>query len=216
MRGQNMTDARARERFAADQSAGSAPAKPLPASALKMQQTALDAIGVAGGINADLKALESQITDGSLSFGPLSNLLNAGRNAAGASSKESRNFATFRSNMERLRNESLRLNTGVQTDGDAQRAWNELFQNINDTDLVKQRLQEIQRINQRGSELQKLKIDQVRANYGYEPLDVSPQMNQEAALQGGKQSPGGASGGWEPSGKNSAMSGGGWSATLKK
>jgi hypothetical protein len=104
---------------------------------------------------------------------------------AGMSSDESRNFATFKSNMERLRNESLRLNTGVQTDGDAQRAWNELFQNITDTDLVKQRLQEIQRINKRGAELQKLKVDNVRANYGYEPLDVSPQMNQQPALQGG-------------------------------
>ena len=104
---------------------------------------------------------------------------------AGMSSSESRNFATFKSNMERLRNESLRLNTGVQTDGDAQRAWNELFQNITDTNLVKQRLQEIQRINKRGAELQKLKVDGIRANYGYEPLDVSPQMNQRPALGGG-------------------------------
>lgn len=164
--------------------AGQAP-KPLPASALKMQQEALDAIGVVGGINADLKALEQQIDKGELSFGPISNLFNTGRNLSGLSSQESRNFATFKSNMERLRNESLRLNAGVQTDGDAQRAWNELFQNITDTKLVKQRLQEIQRINQRGAELQKLKIDQVRTNYGYEPLDVSPQMTQTPALRGG-------------------------------
>jgi hypothetical protein len=150
-----------------------------------MQQEAVDAIGVVGGINADLKALEDQIGSKKLSFGPVSNLVNTGRNMAGMSSAESRNFATFKSNMERLRNESLRLNTGVQTDGDAQRAWNELFQNITDTDLVKQRLQEIQRINKRGAELQKLKVDNVRANYGYEPLDVSTQMNQQPALQGG-------------------------------
>lgn len=180
-------DARARERleFEKNKPAGdAAPKKPLPASALKMQQDALDAIGVVGGINADLKALEDQIDKGTLAFGPISNVVNAGRNMAGMSSQESRNFATFRSNMERLRNESLRLNTGVQTDGDAQRAWNELFQNITDTNLVKQRLQEIQRINARGAELQKLKLDQVRANYGYEPLDVTPQAVQPPALKG--------------------------------
>jgi hypothetical protein len=104
---------------------------------------------------------------------------------AGMSTEESRNFATFKSNMERLRNESLRLNTGVQTDGDAQRAWNELFQNINDTKLVQQRLQEIQRINARGVELQKLKIDSVRANYGKGPMDVTPQTSVKPALDGG-------------------------------
>lgn len=192
--GESASDARARDRFRLDKdrfqfektkpAGDAAPKKPLPASALKMQQDALDAIGVVGGINADLKALEAQIDKGTLAFGPISNVVNAGRNMAGMSSQESRNFATFRSNMERLRNESLRLNTGVQTDGDAQRAWNELFQNITDTDLVKQRLQEIQRINARGAELQKLKLDQVRANYGYEPLDVTPQAVQPPALKG--------------------------------
>ncbi len=185
----------ANERFQFDKSqavGGGAPKKPLPTSALKMQQDALDAIGVVGGINADLKALEDQIEKGTLNFGPVSNLVNAGLNMAGQSTQESRNFATFKSNMERLRNESLRLNTGVQTDGDAQRAWNELFQNINDTNLVKQRLQEIQRINARGAELQKLKVDQVRANYGYDPLDVTPQQVQPAALKGEVTGSGGA------------------------
>jgi len=174
-----------KQEFDLKKAGGGVNAKPLPASALKMQQEAIDAIGVSGGINADLNALEKQITDKKLSFGPVSNLTNAGLNMTGFSSQESRNFATFKSNVERLRNESLRLNTGVQTDGDAQRAWNELFQNINDTDLVKQRLQEIQRINKRGADLQKLKIDSIRANYGHDPLDVSRQMNQNPALLGG-------------------------------
>jgi hypothetical protein len=177
IRGQNMTDARAREGLALQRermaSGSTDNGKPLPTSALKMQQEALDAIGVSSSINADLGKLEQQIKDGKLSFGPVSNLANTGRNLAGMSNENSRNFATFRSNLERLRNESLRLNTGVQTDGDAQRAWNELFSSINDTDLVKQRLKEIQAINKRGVELQKLKVDSVRANYGKAPLETS-------------------------------------------
>lgn len=176
------------ERLEIDKTKTTPTSKPLPTSALKMQQEALDAIGVVGSVNADLSALEKQIESKKLGFGPISNVVNVGRNIAGVSSEESRNFATFKSNMERLRNESLRLNTGVQTDGDAQRAWNELFQNITDTKLVKQRLQEIQRINKRGAELQRLKIDQIRGNYGLEPLDVMPQLNQPPALQSGANS----------------------------
>jgi hypothetical protein len=148
--------------------------KPLPAGALKIQDEALSAYGAAGNIQTSLDSKLKQIEEGKLKFGPLSNVANKGLNAAGMSSEESRNFASFMSDLERLRNESLRLNTGVQTDGDAQRAWNELFQNINDTDLVKQRISEIKGINARGAELQRLRIDGVRSNYNAAPYDFTP------------------------------------------
>lgn len=161
--------------------------KPIPAAALKMQQESLDAIGTAASINADLDAVTKQISDGKLKFGPISNLVNSGLNAVGASTEESRNFASFKANLEKLRNDSLRLNKGVQTDGDAQRAWNELFQNINDTEFVKQRLGEIKRINERAVQLRKLDIDNIRVNYGHEPLDTTPYANQPASLNNGQK-----------------------------
>jgi hypothetical protein len=185
IRGQDKVDARAASKKAVDDG------KPLPTAALKMQQEALDAIGVASTIQSDLASLEKQIGDGKLKFGPVSNLINKGRNLAGMSNDESRNLSTFKSSLERLRNESLRLNTGVQTDGDAQRAWNELFENINDTDLVKQRLGEIQRINKRGADLQRLKVDSVRANYGKAPLETQNYTNQPAAVGSGADLGGG-------------------------
>ena len=43
----------------------------------------------------------------------------------------------------------------------------------------------IQRINQRGSELQKLRADSVRANYGLGPVDAAEYERQPAALGGG-------------------------------
>ncbi|MGN1057179.1 MAG: hypothetical protein ACI4QS_10760 [Comamonas sp.] len=178
-RGQNMTDARARE------TKNAASLKPMPAAALKMIQTSTDAIGTAASINADLGAIAQQITSGKLSFGPISNLVNAARNATGTSTEESRNFASFKASLEKLRNDSLRLNAGVQTDGDAQRAWNELFQNITDTKLVEQRLQEIMRINQRAVQLRQLDIDSVLQNYGRDPMDTSGYANQPAALSSG-------------------------------
>ncbi len=172
MRGQNMVDARA---------AASNPAnKPLPAAALKMQQTELDALATASGIDGQLERIQGQLDSGKLSFGPVSNLVNRGLNAAGASTENSRNLASFQSTLEKLRNDSLRLNAGVQTDGDAQRAWNELFTNLNDTQLVQQRLGEIRGINQRAAQLRKLNVDGIRANYGHEPLDTS-QYEQPAA-----------------------------------
>jgi len=165
MRGQNMADARAAAAMPSN--------KPLPAGALKMQQTELDALATATGIDDQLARIQGQIDGGKLSFGPVSNFVNRGLNSAGMSTEGSRNLASFQSTLEKLRNDSLRLNAGVQTDGDAQRAWNELFQNINDTDLVKQRLGEIRNINQRGAQLRKLNVDGIRANYGHNPLDTS-------------------------------------------
>lgn len=160
------------------------PLKPLPPGALKMQQESLDRIGISASINADLGSMLQQIDGGQLDFGPVSNIINKGRNLVGASTEQSRNLSTFKSTLERLRNESLRLNTGVQTDGDAQRAWNELFENITDTKLVRQRLAEIQKINERGAELQRLRVDSVRAEYGHEPLDASSYSKQPAAVGG--------------------------------
>lgn len=168
--------------------------KPLPASALKMQQTELDALSTATGIDDQLANIQGQLESGKLSFGPVSNLVNQARNAAGMSDENSRNFASFRSTLEKLRNDSLRLNAGVQTDGDAQRAWNELFQNINDTELVKQRLIEIRAINQRAAQIRRMNVDGIRANYGHEPLDTSgyerpttaPAQQTRQASAGGK------------------------------
>lgn len=154
----------------------------LPTSALKMQQEEIDAIGTASTINADLGQFENMLDKGELKFGPIQNLESKARNFLGASTPESRNFASFRTNLERLRNESLRLNKGVQTDGDAQRAWSELFDNLNDPEVVRQRLGEIQRINERGAALRQMNVDMIRSNYGLDPLDTSNVRNQSPAF----------------------------------
>jgi hypothetical protein len=158
----------------------------LPASALKMQQEQLDAIATAAGIQADLGGLQKQIESGTLKFGPIENLKNQGLNATGMSTTESRAFGSFMSSLEKLRNDSLRLNAGVQTDGDAQRAWNELFANINDTELVKNRLAEIQRINERAVNIRTMNVDTIRQNFGADPLDTSGYQTQESVIKGTK------------------------------
>lgn len=188
LRGQNLTDARGREsNEIARAKAGAAgpdgrPTKPMPATALKMQNEALDMIGIASSIQADLGTIEQQLENGKLDFGPVKNVANNLKNMAGMSDEESRNFSTFKSSMEKLRNDSLRLNKGVQTDGDAQRAWNELFQNINDKGLVKQRLAEIKAINARAVDLRKREVEDIRNNYNQQQYDFSSQTNVPSAI----------------------------------
>lgn len=154
----------------------------LPESAVKEQQAILDKIGTSGGINADLAALEKQIDSGELKLGPMKNLSSQVKNYVGASDDASRNYASFRATLEKMRNDSLRLNNGVQTEGDAKRAWDELLTGINDKNLVKQRLQEIQRINERGANLQKLQVDVMRKNFGAPPLDTGKAFIQPPAV----------------------------------
>lgn len=161
---------------------GTAPAKPMPAAALKMRQDAVDAIGTASSMSADLGALASQIEDGKLKLGPVGNMVSEARNFLGESSENSRNYQSFKATLERLRNESLRLNKGVQTDGDAQRAWNELLTNINDPDVVVQRLREIDAINRRAVDLQQFNLDLIEQNYGGQPTDTTSLRNQPPAL----------------------------------
>jgi hypothetical protein len=159
--------------------------KPMPVGAVKLQQEGLDAIGTANSIDADLGQVIAQVKNGKLVLGPLANPINAAMNYAGISNEESRNFATFKNTLEKLRNDSLRLNKGVQTEGDSQRAWNEILTNLNDEELVKQRLDEVQQINRRAAELHKMNINELRANYGREPLDTSG-YNVKPAIMTGK------------------------------
>lgn len=153
--------------------------QPLPAGVTKQQDDMIERLTVARSIDADLGAIQQQIQAGQLKFGPVRNLVNQGKNMAGMSDEESRRFASFKSSLEKLRNDSLRLNSGVQTEGDAQRAWNELFQSINDTDFVNARLAEIRKINQRAAQLQQYRLQVLRENFGAQPL---PSPTVEPAL----------------------------------
>jgi len=156
--------------------------KPLPPTALKMQNEDLESIGTFARLDADLEKIIKQIDSGTLPFGPISNLKNTALNAAGISTEESRNLASFKAKLENMRNAVLMLNKGVQTEGDAQRAMNEIMTNINDKDLVKQRVAEIRALNERAVQLKKNNVDVLRNNYGYQPFDFSKYDKPSAAV----------------------------------
>jgi len=159
--------------------------KPLAAPVQKAEDKDLEAIAAASTMNDQLSKIGEQITSGKLNLGPVNNKLAAARNAMGMSTEESRNYGSLNSTLEQLRNASLRLNAGVQTDGDAQRAWNELITNINDPALVQQRLTEIRALNEKAMELKTNMIQQRRHNARAEPLDIGtviPQVDQQRGL----------------------------------
>jgi hypothetical protein len=162
--------------------AANAAARPVPAYVQRQEDEDITAIGAAGGTTGLLRRytamIENELSgrgDASerLALGPVQNLASSARNTTGVSSPNSINYASFRADLERLRNESLRLNTGVQTEGDAQRIWNELITNINDPRVVARRLQEIQALNERAISLRQAMISQRRANSGLPDIDAT-------------------------------------------
>jgi len=175
------------------------PKKPVPATIQNAEAEDLYGVQSITSINDTLDRFSKQIDTGSLQLGPLSNFISGAKNAAGLSSTESRNYASFQATLEKLRNDTLRLNKGVQTEGDAVRAWDELIKNISDPKVVKQRISEITRLNKVAAEYRRNVIQQRRADNGLEPLDVDrmvvplPPDDESTSPQGGVKT--GVSGG---------------------
>lgn len=132
--------------------------RPLSAAQQRQVETYYQDLNSLEGVNGQVASYINMIDSGQLNFSPTANASARVRNALGVSSDNSRNQALFRSDMERLRNESLRLNSGVQTEGDAQRAWNELFGNLNDEKVVKAQLERIQQFNNRAIQLRQQRL----------------------------------------------------------
>lgn len=145
--------------------------KPLPVGALKLQQEALDGLANAEGIAKQSEFIQGQINDGTLDLGPVANKWNALKNWSGFSDEQSLAYGNLEQTLEKIRNDSLRLNKGVQTEGDAERAYNEVVKNKNDPKLLAQAMQKLQSINDRGAELQKLQVNNIRNNYGAAPMN---------------------------------------------
>jgi hypothetical protein len=132
----------------------------------------IGAVQSLGTINSELARFDNLIASGKLNLSGIGNLMAQGRNFVGASDESSRNYASFSAALEKMRNDSLRLNKGVQTEGDSQRAWNELVANINDPKVVRQRLAEIQRLNTIAANFKRNMITQRREDNNLSPLDV--------------------------------------------
>lgn len=154
------------------------PQKTVPFGIQNAEKEDIEAVQGFNTINAELSRFGKLIESGNLPLGPTANLEARGRNFMGMSNEQSRNFASFQATLEKLRNDSLRLNKGVQTEGDSQRAWNELVTNINDPKVVQQRLAEIQRLNAIAADFKKNLVVQRREDNRLPAYDFNRVLTQ--------------------------------------
>lgn len=145
--------------------------KPLSTSAQKSEDNDFDAIDTSGGILSDLDYFTGLIKDKKLKFGFGEGLVDSLLSSVGAAGEEEVNSAQFDTFLEKLRNDTLRLNAGVQTEGDAQRALNEIIANKNDTKIVQAQLERLRDINERAIELRKRNINRRRKAQGVEAFN---------------------------------------------
>ncbi|MEH2700220.1 hypothetical protein GFL93_09410 [Rhizobium leguminosarum bv. viciae] len=184
--------------------------KPLPAPAVKLQQEALDAIGSINQTNQNIDGIIAQIDSGNLLTDIANRSVSKAANFVGSSTPQSRALSSYDANIKKMVNDSLLLAKGVQTEGDAQRAADAILAAPYDTQAVKERLAELRQINARSAEMKKLANDQLRAEFGHEPMDysgfetaaakpapsaaaptyaVNPKTGERLMLQGGKWVP---------------------------
>lgn len=146
--------------------------KPMPPTVLKMQDALIGDLGVSSGLGLTFKSMKSKLEGGDLKLGFTRNTLNRVKQGLGVGTDESRALADFTADMEKMRNDSLRLNKGTQTEGDAQRAWNEIFGNMTDTKYVLDRLKKIESFNENALTEKQERINVLRSEYGKPELKL--------------------------------------------
>lgn len=157
---------------------GGRPAAPnLPVPALKIIDDATQAIGTAdesmGRINEAMTLLES----GTVDLGLLNNAGAVVANTLGRPDDSTKAYAQVKQIFEKLRNNYLLLSKGVQTEGDAKRAWNsEVGESaLNSNAMAKQSLENARTATQKLVDVHKSRINNVNSNFGITPAASAPQ-----------------------------------------
>ena len=153
--------------------------KVLPPAALKMESenitAAYESAQLANQVDSQLKSL---IASG-VQFSPAKNAMLATKSAMGSTDPEVLAYNDFQQFKTKLINDTLRLNKGVQTEGDAVRAANELT-NARSTQDVVRSLQKIRNINAQAVAMQnqivtsRRKTGGLTEDKGYSPAEQVP------------------------------------------
>lgn len=153
----------------------SAVARPMPQAAIENQNSLIDQIqGLRQAQTAANNAL-AQIESGKLDLGLVNNAIATARNYAGIGDEETANLAAFKSNLETMRNSILLLHKGVQTEGDAQRAMNQIVSNINSPEVVRTQLQRLNELNRQAEQIKQFQLQRSTENFGRQMPEI-PQM----------------------------------------
>lgn len=126
-------------------------AKPLSAAQSRQLESYLGEIESLGATNSEIDRMDQLIESGALNLGPMTNATSSVLNRLGVSNPNSRNFAEFQATIQKVVNDSLRLNKGTQTEGDAQRAATEILKSPNDEEVVRAQLARLRALNDRAA-----------------------------------------------------------------
>ncbi|NYF21908.1 hypothetical protein HDC36_003384 [Xanthomonas sp. JAI131] len=161
--------------------------KPMPPAAIKQAFDLQDQLQGSENVMLMTQKHLGRLDAGTLDVRPGAAAEGWMRNKAGITDPNSRNLAEWDADRTEMVNESLRLNKGVQTEGDAARAIKGLME-ASDSKSLKQSMARLQEINQRAITLRQQQIGALYRNYGRgpdgEPLEVAPRAAAPAAAGG--------------------------------
>jgi hypothetical protein len=144
--------------------------KVLPARLQTAEDDDFSAIDTASSVVADIKPIIDNLETNKLNLNKVNQLKMGTQAFFGSKDPEVLRYQELERNLTRFVNESLRLNKGVQTEGDAQRAAAEYQAAFskNSTEGMKKALQELEKINNRQIENRKKQVDRRRKAQGVE------------------------------------------------
>ncbi len=168
----------------------------LPAGAMKIIDDATLAMGAADESEGLARDAIKTIATSGVNLGLADNLINRGKNFIGKADPASMAYAGVQQTFEKLRNNYLLLAKGVQTEGDAIRAWNSEIGEAAayDNELATQQLEKALTLIDMNRQLQGRRIDGVYYNYGQTapprvPLTVDPAAPANPAAPAAAQEP---------------------------
>jgi hypothetical protein len=160
----------------AEQEAANKKPKVLSSGAQKAEDEDFEAITTSTNILNDTDEFIGLIDNDQLDFSPVDGVADSIALALGIDSEEVLNRQLFDTFLQRLRNATLRLNKGTQTEGDAERALNEIVNNKNNKRAVRAALKELREVNERAIENKKRGINRRRSTQGIDAFDFSDSM----------------------------------------
>lgn len=158
-----------------EEAAGKKP-KVLSSTLQKVEDEDFEAINTSTNILNDTDEFIGLIDNDQLDFSFADGATDAIALALGTDNEQVLNRQLFDTFLQRLRNATLRLNKGTQTEGDAERALQEIVNNKNNKRAVRAALAELREVNERAIENKKRGINRRRSTQGIDAFDFSDSM----------------------------------------
>lgn len=150
--------------------------KVLSSTLQKAEDEDFEALNTSASIVDDTQGFIDMIDNDQLDFSFADGATDAIALALGSNNEEVLNRQDFNIFLERLRNATLRLNKGTQTEGDAERALREISRNKNNKNAVRRALLKLREVNERAIENKKRGINRRRSTQGIDAFDFSDSM----------------------------------------